>query len=309
MEITDFKMPPFLRIQWVSKQVEEKYSPMLSKASNVFRFLEKESVVRGLRDVTTDSIDPISYKEHLKFLADKGLYFIPIKKVANYSGFASYHPEPQPGKPWHYYGVVCKDPKKGYEFIEATENGDHVKIGRLLGYPECCLDAFHNNFILNGYSDSIWQQGLKTSNAKIDLENRVIKIKDIAWESNNILKAYSANIIFHTKCSLDCKHTEKIAKEWISIAEDMNIDGLKEMELFSRLPFEWDALKGIAVIRTPLFKIETNSVSCLQRYRVQVGGSYFPDDSGKSNEFPWSEAIVTYAKNGNKLNYENWGTK
>lgn len=309
MKVQPFQMPPFLRIQWVSKDAQEKYEPLLHKASNVFRTLEKETVIRGIRDVTTDSIDPLQYKEHLKKLADKGLYFIPMQKVANYKGFATYHPAPEPGKPWHYYGVICKDPKKGYDFIEATEKNDHKAIGRLLGYPECCLEAFEENFIKNQYSDSIWQQALATKDAKVDLENNIIKIKSIPWESNNIFKAYSASVIFHTKCSLDCNHTEEIAKKWINLAEELKVDGLKEVEIFSRLPYEWDALKGIAVIRTPLFKIETNSVSCVYQHRVQVGGSYFPIESAKSNQFPWSEEIVTYSKNGNKLTYEDWGAK
>lgn len=305
MELLNFVMPPFARIQWVSKEVKLKYEPMLEKAKNVYLQLEELSVQHGLRHCTTSHVDPnrmdIRQQEYIK----KGMYFLPQEKVGHYTGFSNYHPPVEEGKPWHYYGVVADTVENALKFAEATDRLDHTTLGQLLDFPECCVEFFNENWVKKGIHDPVWQQALNANEKNIRIkEDNLIRLKDIPWQANPLLKYLSVGVIFHVCDSLTCEKTLKRSMDWINLAKELKIDGLKELEMFLRMPMEWDALKGIAYIRTPLFKLAINSVTCTERFKVQLEGTYFPDDVPRGNEYPWSEQFVTVARNGNKLENE-----
>jgi hypothetical protein len=304
MELLDFMMPPFARIQWASKDIKEKYEPMFNLAKTVYGRLEKETVKHGLRHVTTEHVSPYDFDVRQQEFAKNGMVFLPLQKVGHYTGFSNYHPPVEEGKPWHYYGVLADSIEHAEQFAHATEIGDHTTIGKLLGFPECCIDMFNTKW-KEGYVDPVWQQAEKTDQKYVSKkEDKLIRLKDLPWEANTMLRTFNVGPIFHVKDSFDCPHTIQKAKDWVKLAKDLNMEGLKEMEMFLRMPVEWDALKGIAYIRTPLFKASINSVTCTERHRVQLEGTYFPSDSPKGLGFPWSEAFVTVARNGNKLDHE-----
>jgi hypothetical protein len=297
-------MPPFLRIQWRSKSVKEKYEPMFRAAQNIYRTLEFHTVLEGFRSVTTEHVPhhqfDVVQQNHIR----NGLVFLPLQKVGSYEGFASSHPPVVPGKPWSYYGVVADSIEHAEEFAHASEVGDHVALGRLLGYPECCLQAFKEKWVDQRITDTTWQQALSSPADNIRTQdNNLIRLKDVPWESNNFLRSYAVGPIFHNKCSIHCEDTLSIAKRWIDLAQTMKLEGLKEMEMFNRMPMEWDAYKGIAYIKTPLFKISTSTVACTERYQVQLEGTYFPEEGGKGLDYPWTEELVTMSRNGNQLIY------
>lgn len=303
MELYSLKMPPFLRIQWRSKEVKEKYEPMFHEAQNVFRLLEKETVAQGIRRVTTDHVAPEHFDVAQQHYIQRGLYFLPLKQVANYAGFATYHPQVEEGKPWRYYGVIAKTVADAEAFAHADEIGDHIAMGRLLGYPQCCLEAFQNVW-LEGYTDPIWQQAQASSQSFIrEQEGNRIRLKDVPWQSQSLLRLFGIGPIFHVKCSTHCQHTLDIANQWIDLADQQKMKGLAEMELFQRMPMKWDCYKGISYITSPLFKISTNSMATTQPYQVEFEGTYFPSEGGNGLGFPWSEEIVTMSRNGNTLNY------
>lgn len=304
MELLPFVMPPFLRIQWVSKEIKMKYEPMLQLAKNFYATLEKDSVRYGLRHCTTDSItaEEMDIKQQ-QYIKD-GLYFLPLQKVGMYSGFSNYHPAVEEGKPWHYYGVVADSVEHAEQFAHATEIGDHKTIGRLLGFPDCCIDMFNNDW-MQGYVDPIWQQAINTDENHVRLkESNLIRLKDLPWQSNAMLRVLGVGPIFHIKDRFDCLHTHENAMKWVELGEKLEVEGLKEMEMFLRMPMEWDVLKGIAYIKTPLFKAAINSVTSTERFIVQVEGTYYPDGVPRGGTYPWTEQFVTVARNGNKLDYQ-----
>jgi hypothetical protein len=303
MNVLKFTMPPFARLQWVSGNLKDKYEPMFNKAKNLYKETEFLTVLHGLRTTTTASIHPQNMDAFQQNMVQKGLIFLPLRRVGIYNGFSTYHPPVEENKPWNYYGVVSNSIEGAEEFAHAEENTDHRIMGKLLGYPQCCIDSFFENWD-KGYTDQVWQQALVGDSSNIRIkENNLIRLKNIDWESNTLLKYFNIGPLFHTKCSITCKHSSIYAKNIIDLAHRLNVDGLQEVEMFSRMPMEWDASKGIAFIRTPLFKAEINSVTCTEPFKVQLEGTYFPDDSGKSIEFPWSERWTTQARNGNKLTF------
>lgn len=301
MELLDFDMPPFARIQWASRQIKDKYEPKMTMAGNLFHSLEQASVQYELRKVTTGHITHDLFDAYQKSLLKKGLFFLAIQKVGAYSGVANKHPEVVEGKPWNYYGVIARTTEDAEAFAHAGEIGDHLTQGALLGYPSCCTHAFSDR-MSKRYYDPTWEQASALENEHIkEKNNNIIKVKKTPWETNNILRPFSINLMFQQGCSLCCLESLQIARSWIELAQKNKLEGLREMELFLRLPYEWDNLRGIAYIKTPLFKISTNSTPYTKKKIVQVDGTYFPEDAPTNANFPWSESMVTVARNGNLL--------
>lgn len=310
--IRDYIMPPFARIQWASKEIKDKYEPMWYKAMKFFITMEKESVIRGMRRVTTDSIGPKQIMGVQQELLKKGLYFLPLQRVGSYTGVSSYHPPVEEGKPWNFYGVVAREIADAELFRKANAGEgnagrvDHKVIGDLLGYPECCVEHFEKLFVGERIADLTWHRAIATPPEFIrKREGNLIVLKNIPWQVNNIFKPFSNMAIFHMPCSFSCKKTEEIAVKWFEVANELKVEGLAELEMFLRMPYEWDCFKGIAYIKTPLFKISTNSNFSKERYIVRVEGTYYPDDAPNGIDYPWDTGtkFSTIARNGNKLTY------
>lgn len=298
---SDFIMPPFVRIQWVSEVLRIKYEPMLNAAKQVFPALEKESVFHGLRKATTDSVFPEHLDEKTAYYLKRGCYLMPLHRVGTYNGMSNYHPPVTPGKPWHYYACVTDSLESAQKFEEADRLGDNFMLGELLGYPTCCTEAYIENR-KNGYFDPVWQQSLSTDDKHIkEKTDHLIVTKDLPWYTNGLLRSLGISLFFHVKDRLDCKETEENVLSWLKLARELNVPGLKDLEMFLRMPMEWDCNKGIAYVRTPLFKVSYNSNMTAEKYRVRFEGSYYPEDAPTGNQYPWSEFWTTVAKNGNRL--------
>lgn len=308
---TDFVMPPFARIQWASKAIKEKYEPLFKKAARFYWIMEKASVEHGLRDVTTEHISPERYPKAVKTFLDRNMFYLPVERVKEYSGYSYYHPIPQPGDKWNYYGVLATNLEKGSEFVESSLNkpsGWTAKIGQLLGYPSCCTTAYSNHVESNSkVRDRTWFNAQKADEKYIaKKEDNLIEIKNLPWQANTLLRNFSLGAIFNIECEIGCPNTLANAMAWYELAEKLGIEGLEEVEMFLRMPMEWDSYKGIAYIKTPLFKAAVNSNMCDERYVVRIQGSYYPDDAVKGLEFPWDigTKFATVARNGNKLDYQ-----
>lgn len=289
MKLIDHVMHPFIRFQWANKKIKDNWEGKFKQASNFFRVMELDSVKLGLRSVTTTHIMPQELDSKIQEYNKMGIVFLPIQKVGMYKGKSSYHPPVEKGKPWFYYGVLADNITHAEEFAHASDTSNHRKLGELLGFPTCCIDSFMETF-LNKIVDPVWQQANKVDNKfVVEKSGNFIKLKDMPWEMNSLLKNFGLMTGFQSYCSTNCEHSLKIAKEWTSIGKD--VDGLKELETFLRMPMEWESSKGIAFVRTPLFKASYNSNFSEELYTVQREGSFYPENGAKGIGFPFSEEI------------------
>jgi hypothetical protein len=78
-----------------------------------------------------------------------------------------------------------------------------------------------------------------------------------------------------------------MAQDWVQLGLDLKLEGMDELLELLNLPVEWNCLKGIAYISTPLFKIETNSMTCYPTYIVQKEGSLRPKGTPNGLKFPF----------------------
>lgn len=296
MQLLDFEMPPFARMVWSSKEVEEEWAPKVSLAAKAYNQLEYESVIHGLRACTTAHAPSDKLVPCTQSYAKRGLMYHPLKQVGAYSGFAHTHQPVIQGQPWTWYGVVAKNPKDAYAFAEAsamTEDTqgkpiDHDMIGELLGYPKCCREFFTNVWGA-GYVDPVWQQAENCSeDSFIKKEDHLIQIgANTPWETSPLLRYIGVRIVPQIPCSHDCKHSLETAHNWLALGEELKVEGLTELRELLQMPVEWDCLKGIAYVSTPIFKIETNSMTCYPRHVVQKEGTFRPKGGAKGLKFPF----------------------
>jgi hypothetical protein len=292
MKLLDFRMPPVARVTYAGDSIKQKWEEKVKNARELYRVLEYESVKHGLRKATTyhvsgsDDFAAVS----LKF-AREGIILQPIRRVGSYSGFSHYHPPYREGKPYTYFCSLARTREDALSFAENSLISNHDELGKLLGYPECCIQAFNERWA-NGYIDPIWQQAESTSLQYVKRSNEnLIKFKpDLPWQTSNDMRYIGVKIIPHIPCSCDCEESIRVGKEWEQLAIDLGYESeMDDLRELLSLPREWNALKGIGYITTPVFKIETNTVTCYPNYVVQREGSFFPEEAPNGLKFPFTE--------------------
>jgi len=92
--------------------------------------------------------------------------------------------------------------EKIVEFAKHYEHErDHTSLGKLLGYPECCINFYTGNR----------EQALKNQDDYMML----IPTKDKIYPfyNNYAIRCFGVSLISHFPCSLDCKNSKDIAQK------------------------------------------------------------------------------------------------
>jgi hypothetical protein len=116
--------------------------------------------------------------------------------------------------------------KKAFEY----DMKDPKKFGKLLGYPNCCVDEFisNNNSELNIYP----------------YKNTIEKNKKIPFYLNHCPSNF--RLISHFPCSYDCIPSLSMAEETFNIINSILPELAKEIKNFLKFPIlYWNELKGI----------------------------------------------------------------
>jgi hypothetical protein len=250
--MTKIYIPPFTEIIYKDKKVKEKYSLTIMLASALLDSIEIELVKRDFRCLTTYSLEPQIMQIQLTHFSKEGLTFYPIKYVKKYSGFAHFFEEPSSVEDSLIFGVLTKNVEYAKKFKEAFFKGDHYTQGKLLGYPECCINSFIDGWN-QGYFDLIPYIALKGT----EIDPRL----------NVMLRYIGVRIIPFFPCSFTCNQAIKFADYVIEIIDEINYDLRKSILEMLSLPLTWSQVNGIIEV------IVNNEI------RIIAGG--FSDDEFK----------------------------
>jgi hypothetical protein len=301
LELLDIKIPSKTRMQFANLESKEIWSKKIEKAKNLYRTMEIDSVKYGLRRCAIlHSIEPNDLQSWSQNLLKNGMIIVPLSKEGiDGNGFGHVSQGYRGGR-YQYRSVIARTIEDAKLFVDAHERGDDIAIGELLGYPTCC-SRFFNEVWQQGYVDPIWQQAERTSDVQItrnkkdfldklgNIEKKLIRFKkdEENWKIQQIFRYIGVRIVPHLPCSYNCKESIQMANKWIDLAREIKVEGLDEALEIMKLPSEWDALKGVAEIRTPVFKIATTSVACFPNHVVQQESDYYPDEAPNGIQFPW----------------------
>ncbi len=256
---------PQTRIVFWTKDLKEIWKPRIDRMSKVVALTELETFLQGLRSVYVYHIHSDKFEESYAFLRKFDLVFYPITKSAVYYGFSHRHLPVKPGKPYHLYGVCVKRgrEKLAEKFLEASREGDHATVGKLLGYPKCCIDFFCNTWPKS--LDPIYQIAQNTENHRENKESIEVIVHPFC---NQMLRYLGIRITPHLPCSFECKETIKLGEQWFKIMKKIDKEASEWILDLLSSPITWDCYRAVAIVDTPYFRLITNSVPTEERLRV-----------------------------------------
>lgn len=285
--IKNLRINPYARIIWGNEAAKEKWEPRIAAANNAYHKLERLTVVAGVRGAYTTHIRAENLTAFTDDCARQGLVYLPLVRTADYQGFAHAHPPVEEGKPWSYYGVVGK-PENAFAFAEGDRTGNHDLMGETLGYPACCR-KFFSTVWMAGYVDPVWQAADNSTPESIGRRtSHEIYLDNYYPEVISALRYIGVRLSPQIPCSATCEASKQTAEAWMDVGRFYGMEQeMDDMLEILSWPMEWSVLHGVAEIKTPLFKVSTNSCASLEKYTVQFAGTTYPEEGPPALTFPY----------------------
>mgnify|MGYP001612796839 CR=1 FL=1 len=247
---------PHIRI--MPKLGQEIWIQKLAAMNRLHHNTEYETVKYGIRKAAIIHVDQYNLDELLTKFNRDGLVYTPILKSGIYQGYSHCHKPVGPNDPFFWYGSVTKTYEEGQKFKEAELKSDHLTIGTLLGFPECCINYFIKWFPKN--YDPIWA----------DRNGAVVGYP----ECNQMFRYFGARITTHFSCSPNCKKTREVGKKWFEIMK--KIDKNTSADLYQLLiePVVWNSYHGVVQTENKYFVGVTQSFPYIKKPRIikWIGG-------------------------------------
>jgi hypothetical protein len=284
--LKNINLSPFLRMVWANPRARQAWEKVINQLSSKIQELEIISVARDQRLCAWQTFPVRDFPRMTKKIIDLGLSLYPINLCGSWGqGFCHYTPSLSDTDPNPQVScIITREPRFADRFWTAYNKGDHITQGELLGFPHCCTQAFTRNWKA-GYFDPVWQMVETEGETSIYLEKNEYNIF-----SNPILRYIGIRVGFHIPCTFHCQETVDIAEERLEL-----MDKESKLLLISllRMPMQWSALNGIAVIKTPIFTMITQSVPCSQAHTINLRGDFYPLESAAGSGFPYTLEVAS----------------
>jgi hypothetical protein len=223
----------------------------LGKMSRLVNWAERQTVVNKFRDAAIVSIRPAELYSLIGEFNKSGLILTPLRKTESGDSFSvMIKPTNDPNADWT--ACLTRSYDDGQKFEKAYLANDHLTIGRMLGYPECCIKYFIKSFPVDPVP--IWL-GMKG------------KIKGDP-EANGMLRYFGPKIAGHFSCSPVCEKTKEIGKVWFGEMQKMDKSLAKEMYNLLAGPITWNSYHGVVQVETPYFVGLNSSLYLLKKPRI-----------------------------------------
>lgn len=260
-ELIAVNLEPTTRILWNYDHLNLK-DLSLEIAREVYT-AELTTVAEGLRKCATTHIRSEWFYEDLSVLADMGLIFIPLRKCKRIQGFANLFYDPEPNQPFDIFGIVSRSMEDAEKWKKAFYGSDHKTMGKLLGYPECCIEFFCKTFP-HEY-DPVWSAGINTKHILCAENNqKLLMLEEMYPECNMMLRYFGLRAIPHLPCSFTCRESIDLAEMFLGYISQKNL-----LLDFLESGIMWDAWKGMAIIKTPYFVGAVNTVPYKEKHIIE----------------------------------------
>jgi hypothetical protein len=300
----DFVLPEFFRYMWTSDRARSEWEPRIGAVALAIAELQWLTVANDMRQGGIARVNPEQLQAKRPNFAKRGVEAITVGREARGTGgYQCAARSYVPGKPFQYCVAFGKR-GAARELVDSVRSGNARATGGLLGYPECCVSFFLDNCQGHAYRDSVWPMARASVNESQGTEDRSNTIR-IGQSSlaNVLLRGLGVRAVFHLPCRFDCQESLRFAERTIAIGREEGF--AKEMDWLCemlRWPMEWNALHGIAEIKTPVLKCSTSTDATGTLYRVLVAGDLFPGECVRSapNSVIRVEAIAPAGTNGDR---------
>lgn len=285
MERLDFELPEFTRLSWVSDAAREVWEPRLKRITLAWLELEWRSVLAGLRPCGVTIVSSVELVERAGDWTRQGLSGVPLEIVGQEGRGV--------GEPF-VYRVVVGGPDSVRAFRDAWDTGDDQEMGRLLGYPACCVEFSRRVSEEEGLTDTTWPMALGT----VTPENGTRCIEVAGPPEVNILWRWmGVRPVPHLPCRFDCQASVELGRRLVGAGRQTGLS--EEMDWLLEIlswPVEWSALHGIAEIKTPVLKVSARTDATATKYTVRRHGTAYPAEGAQGLKFPYRMPGVRLAE-------------
>lgn len=306
----------FTTINYVSADARSVWEPIIANCSQLVQRLELLSVAEDQRRCAWRTVSNFRIPELTKECLRLGINAYPIENIGSWGqGFTHKTKAPIEGRPTSTYCIITKKIEYAQEYHIAFDKGDHQKQGELLGFPRCCTAFFKK--VWPKYFDPVWQCAKNTYGDEFENitefehdaqpmtqranERRLIDIYNsygCKSLSNPILRYIGLRVGFHIPCSFNCMESIRIANFRLSICKSREEKDLAAMlTALLSMSIEWSVLHGVALIKTPIFYVRTNSMPTIEKYTIRLNGHFMPKESVTGIGFPFREKQNDRSKN------------
>lgn len=285
-----FLLPDFTRVQWVSQRAKDVWLPRITRISQAWDNIERWSVIDGCRASALQVVAPENLSSLTVFLSQHGCIALPLSQQGAGSQYSSTTPAMNGGK-WAYrIAVIPSEPDVARAWTEAWQNSDDLKIGGLLGFPQCCQQFFKSVWVDGKCVDTTWHQAAHESIIHPDL-----LVMKAPAATNLLWRWLGVRMVPHLPCSHRCQETVALAESMKHCAEKRGfVEEWSWIEEILSWPVRWSALHGIALIETPILTISTRTDATAETISVNREGTDYPAEGASGTRFPYrvSETII-----------------
>lgn len=252
------QLSPFLKTNFKTAESRDKWNDILSTVHELSSEMEYWSL---LSDATDRKIKIIHYshdnrEQWLNRVSEDGLHFKHIHSVERYEGYNNTHVHTTKHDPnrmsYSAIGTSQDVVEKAHEAeTELTGEERHRTMGKLLGFPDCCVEYFIDSWVNfdgpHDKVDNIFSIAQNTDNSTVlDDKGNTIRIDDPEPYTNILWKPFGWKFITHTPCSYDCQHTVDVAKKRGRIAAEHGYrDEINALYNWLDKPMEWSGFKAL----------------------------------------------------------------
>lgn len=233
-------LPDWTRWSWRSVSEREWFYPQFQAASNAYHEIEREAVAQNLRPAAYQFVAKDKLVEASKWAHSRGLLCVPYTITASTEGYSATSKNVTND---FSYRVLIVNPN----YYKLAYPNNNQELGELLGYPECCRQAFEKTWG-QGQVDSTWEQTNDGKNA------------DGWFGASTLFRWMGLRLVSHMPCTYQCEHSKTIAHNNYSLGRALGFaDEMETIREVLSWPTLWSRLFGIAEIVTPALKISTRS--------------------------------------------------
>jgi hypothetical protein len=260
---------PFKKIAWRSKSIAKECEDLRQRIYKAASYAEYESVKRGLRRCDVYDLTPQNFDNQIKRIFLDELFYLPILRSQQYGGYGHRHyPSKIINEKTFIYGVVAKTLADAVLFHDAgvvdisqrindypTPGIDHTTTGRLLGYPDCCIEFFNSTWLRDGCLDPMFEMAQGSEHEKIN-DNRIQVSGNPRL--NRLIRYWGFNIIPFFPHSFDCAEADKFAEWWFQLMRESDSEAADACLEILNVPMTWSLSNCITTVEHPLFTGSAN---------------------------------------------------
>jgi hypothetical protein len=278
----DFVLPDVTRFMWASEDARAVWEPRIQAINAAWLMCERRSG-HALQGISPNDLPGI-YEE----VGPLGLSVVVLGQQGVGNTYTNVPVPLAKGQPWAYRVAICT-PDKVNQWLDAWHASDYDWIGRLLGYPDCCIKFFQKVWVEEKGNDTTWQMAQNAASILgmyRDEPNR-LDIEPCNPQNNILMRWMGPRMVSHLPCSFNCAPSIEIGnRNWARLNE-FNVSESMWLRQILDWPMEWSALHGIAEIRTPILKIMTRTDATAEKLTVRWMGRSYPPEGARGLSFPY----------------------